>query len=89
MTEQKVLRAPVVLPGPTGPPIRDGAVLIRKGRIVAVGTYPEIREAAPHASRADHGGTVLLPGLVDGHSHARGLSVVAFGNGRGHSRSCA
>jgi len=51
--------------------IRDGAVLIRGGQIAAVGSRREI-EKLPEARRArklDLGGRVVLPGLVDSHTH--------------------
>ena len=51
--------------------IADGAVLIEEGRIVAVGTRREI-ERRPDARRApklDIAGRILVPGLVDSHTH--------------------
>ena len=51
--------------------IRDGALLIRDGVIVAVGTRLEI-EALPDsgsAEKLDAGGRVVLPGFVDSHTH--------------------
>lgn len=47
------------------------AVLIEDGRILALGTRSDMREAAgPAAERIDAGGTTVLPGLVDTHPHA-------------------
>jgi len=52
------------------PVIRDGAVAVHEGRIVAVGTAAEIR-AAYHAPLTLPGEQrVLMPGLVNGHTHA-------------------
>ena len=52
------------------PVIRDGAVAVHDGRIVAVGTEAEIR-AAYHAPVTLPGEQrVLMPGLVNGHTHA-------------------
>ncbi len=51
--------------------LRDGALLIRDGLIVAVGTRPEI-ESLPEsrsAEKIDVGGRVVLPGFVDSHTH--------------------
>jgi imidazolonepropionase len=51
--------------------IRDGALLIRDGRIVAVGVRAKV-EALPEAKTADNlyvGGRVVLPGFVDSHTH--------------------
>ncbi len=51
--------------------INDGALLIRGGRIVAVGVRAKV-EALPEAKAADNlyvGGRVVLPGFVDSHTH--------------------
>ena len=61
-----------------GPPIRDAAILMAEGRIVAVGGRAEV-EALPEArgvERRDFGGAVALPGLVNGHIH---LEFTALG----------
>jgi len=62
-----MLRARVVLPM-TGPPIADGAVIIRGRRIVAVGRWRELRGNTGARVR-DLGEVVLLPGLVNAHCH--------------------
>lgn len=51
-----------------GPPIEDGVVVIRDGRIEAVGPAGEVRVPGDAEIR-DVSGKVLLPGLVDTHSH--------------------
>ncbi|MHB8754586.1 MAG: amidohydrolase family protein, partial [Candidatus Acidiferrales bacterium] len=51
--------------------IRDGALLIRDGRIAAVGPrrrVENLRESR-HARKLDLGGRVVLPGFVDSHTH--------------------
>jgi imidazolonepropionase len=51
--------------------IKDGAVLVRDGVIVAVGAQTQV-EALPEARAAeklDLGGRVALPGFVDSHTH--------------------
>ncbi len=50
--------------------IEDGAVLIREGRIAAVGTSAELLAAYPNEPTLDAGGRVVLPGFVDPHTHA-------------------
>jgi imidazolonepropionase len=45
--------------------IPDGALLVRDGRIAAVGRRDEIRAE----NRVDAGGRVVLPGFVDAHTH--------------------
>jgi len=51
--------------------IKDGALLVRDGAIVAVGARAKV-ESRPEARRAekiDVGGRVVLPGFVDSHTH--------------------
>jgi imidazolonepropionase len=54
--------ASAVLPG--------AAVLVRDGRIAAVGAEAELRAAAPQATIVECGGGVITPGFVDSHTHA-------------------
>ena len=50
--------------------LRDGAMLVREGRIVAVGTYSEIKPQISSATETiDAKGCVVTPGLVDAHTH--------------------
>ncbi|HBT61612.1 MAG TPA: imidazolonepropionase [Elusimicrobia bacterium] len=51
--------------------VRDGAVLIEDGRILAAGLPELVRshEGASSAGIIDAGGRVVLPGFVDSHSH--------------------
>jgi imidazolonepropionase len=50
--------------------IEDGAVLIRDGRIAAVGKTAELRAAHGAERQLNAGGRVVLPGFVDPHTHA-------------------
>jgi imidazolonepropionase len=51
--------------------IRDGAVLVRDGRIVALGPRRRIERLreSRRARKLDLGGRVALPGFVDSHTH--------------------
>ena len=51
--------------------IKDGALLIRRGLIVGVGTkkYVEALPGARSAKKLDLAGRVVLPGFVDSHTH--------------------
>jgi len=50
--------------------VEDGALLVREGRIAAVGKYAEIkREIGSGAEIVDAGGGVAMPGFVDAHTH--------------------
>lgn len=50
--------------------IEDGAVAVADGVIVAVGTRAEITATYHAETSLDGDGRVLMPGLVNGHSHA-------------------
>ena len=51
--------------------IRDGAILVRDGLIVAVGPSSKIERLteSKKAEKVDVGGRVVLPGFVDAHTH--------------------
>lgn len=69
----------LTLRGPAGPRrgaalrdlglIRDGAVLIRDGRIVEAGPTRAIEKLARGAREIDARGRVVMPGFVDSHTH--------------------
>jgi imidazolonepropionase len=46
------------------------AVLVRDGRVAAVGEEAELLASAPRASIVECGGGVITPGFVDSHTHA-------------------
>src|SRR5262245_36984793 len=50
--------------------IERGAVAIDGGRIAAVGPAGELEASHPHATRIDAGGGIILPGLINAHTHA-------------------
>src|SRR5579862_9767465 len=51
--------------------VKDGAVLVRDGRVAAVGARSKVEalSEARGAERLDVGGRVVLPGFVDSHTH--------------------
>ena len=63
-----LIRASWVVPV-SRPPIRDGAVLVEDGAIVAVGPYGQVRAEAGRDEVLDFGQAIIMPGLVDAHSH--------------------
>ena len=50
--------------------IPQGAVLVRAGKIAAVGSTAELRFAFPDEPAYDAAGRVVMPGFVDAHTHA-------------------
>jgi 5-methylthioadenosine/S-adenosylhomocysteine deaminase len=49
--------------------IPDGAIAVADGRIVAVGPAEELLELAPTGEVVNAGGCLVMPGLVNTHSH--------------------
>ncbi|MFM7818445.1 MAG: amidohydrolase family protein, partial [Verrucomicrobiota bacterium] len=61
-----LIRSRIVLPM-TAPPLEDGAVLVSRDRIRAVGRFSELRGLDPGV--VDLGDAVVLPGLINSHCH--------------------
>lgn len=59
-----------------GPIIRDGAVVFNEHRIIAVGEIKTIRRQHPDANTIDLGQSIILPGLINAHTH---LELTALG----------
>lgn len=71
MAEQVLLKSKWLLDGTGAPPIADAALLVRDGRIEAVG--PRVAVATPPGTEeVDLGSYTLLPGLIDAHVHLVG-----------------
>jgi cytosine/adenosine deaminase-related metal-dependent hydrolase len=51
------------------PTVEDGAVAVAGGVIVGVGSRAEVEAQFPEAAREDFGAAVVIPGLVNCHSH--------------------
>ena len=79
-----VYSADLVVPM-TAPPIADGAVAVRGGRIVHVGSRAWVLDLLREegtASAERHLDGVLTPGLVNAHTHLQYTSMAAVGAGR-------
>ena len=61
-------RAPWLLPI-SRPPIADGGLAVQAGKILGVGSFREILRCYPGAEILDHPDTVLMPGLINAHTH--------------------
>jgi len=57
-------------------PVQNGAVLVKEGRILAVGAFSRLKADLPAGTRiADHGRAAIMPALVNAHTH---LELYAF-----------
>ena len=70
----------VTMAAAAGPADPAGCMLIRDGRIAAVGSAGEIQAAAsPGARVARLGGATVVPGLIDAHCHVSNVGYLAAG----------
>jgi cytosine/adenosine deaminase-related metal-dependent hydrolase len=53
----------------TAGPLRDGGVVFAAGRVEAVGSARDLRRTYPDAVVEDMGPSIILPGLVNPHTH--------------------
>lgn len=60
----------------TGP--TPGAMAIKDGRIIALGTTDALRVTYPDALLRDYTGKTIIPGVVDSHVHVRELGMDAI-----------
>jgi cytosine/adenosine deaminase-related metal-dependent hydrolase len=70
----KILAANYVLPI-TSEPILDGAIIIEKDKIIAVGSRAEIQKKFVSVEIEDFGEAVIMPSFINTHSH---LELTAF-----------
>ncbi|MGX9728870.1 MAG: amidohydrolase family protein [Candidatus Electronema sp. VV] len=71
-----IRRAPWLLPI-SSPPVADGSIAVAAGIIAAVGPFREVRRSWPGAQVIEHPDCVLLPGLINAHTHLE-LSHLAY-----------
>ena len=58
--------------------VDDGAVLVRDGKIAAIGDYADISKVAgPGVAVADHRPHLIMPGLIDTHLHFPQTQAIA------------
>jgi guanine deaminase len=56
---------------------RDGAVLLRGGKIAEVGSRATLCQAHPQAEMVDYGTDLIVPGFVDAHVHYPQTAIIA------------
>lgn len=76
----RVLRADHVLPI-AAEPIRDGAVAYDDGMIIATGPADRVIAAVRSAEVEELGAAIILPGLVNAHTHIEYATYGGFGDG--------
>jgi putative selenium metabolism protein SsnA len=75
-----ITNGPVITNDPANPFLQDGAVLVQGNLIAALGPAAQLRAAHPQEQVVDVGGRVVMPGLINAHTHAysayaRGMAV--------------
>ena len=82
MAETIILRGAYAITDPRlGPAgvIPEGSVAITDGTVAQTGPFAEIAPKYPGARVLGDGRQLVMPGLVDAHSHGRGLSPIQRG----------
>ncbi len=59
------------------PPIADGGLVVCAGQILDIGKFKQVVRNYPEAKVIDHPDTVLMPGLINAHTHLE-LSHLAY-----------
>src|SRR6187402_1985674 len=67
-----------LIDGNGGQPVRDGAVVIKDGKIAFAGPATRVPEVPPDARKIDARGGSILPGLVEAHFHPTYFNVAAL-----------
>jgi len=67
-----------IVDGSGAPPVRDGVVVVKDGRISFAGPSVRTPEVPPDARRIDANGGTILPGLVEAHFHPTYFNVAAL-----------
>jgi len=69
-----LVRAGHLVPAHDQPVIHGGAVAVAGEKIEAVGAYEDLLTRYPKAERIGGDQFLLIPGLINGHGHGRGLT---------------
>ena len=74
MEKVTLITAGQMVPAHDQPAVRDGAVAVAAEKIIAMGTTEELSGRYPNAEVMGGKRFLLIPGLINGHSHGRGLT---------------
>jgi len=74
MSNITLVRAGVLVTAHDKPPLWDGAVAVSGELIEAVGAYSDLSKKYAHAKGIGGKKFLLIPGLINGHGHGRGLT---------------
>ena len=74
MSNVTIVRAGILVAAHDQPAISEGAVAVSGERIEAVGLYSELSKRYPHTKTIGGDRFLLIPGLINGHGHGRGLT---------------
>ena len=74
-----LIEGAAVLPSAGADWLEGASVLVRDGRVAEVGDAAELAILHPDAERAGGPGCLVLPGLVNSHQHAEGVSTAQMG----------
>ena len=76
---QFMIRGRYVVIDPDSPVIEDGAVIVRDGLIESIGPYAALAEQASGLLTLGSEKHLVLPGLVNSHTHGKGVNTFELG----------
>ena len=77
--DELLIEGAAVLPAAGADWLESAAVLVREGRVAELGPADELRRSHPDAERAGGADRLVIPGLVNAHQHAEGVSTAQLG----------
>lgn len=77
----RLLRGKRVLLEARGEWLNDGAVAVSGDTVVETGGFAELRRRHPRAEVVGDGSHILMPGLIDAHTHGYGITRIQVGVG--------
>ncbi|MFT6424370.1 MAG: guanine deaminase [Celeribacter sp.] len=68
---------PFAMPATEAVTVRQGALLIKNGRIAQIAHLDDLRQANPQTPVIDHKNALITPGFVDAHAHYPQTGIIA------------